>query len=378
LGFLKSKNSNKKEENKLMSFYSLPIERYNIKVPEEYCYLVIRKYTDKNFQPQDDKKKLSSQELKEKKERLINQQNTIKQLETGYCNLYNNKIKLDNINGSFFVSYLEDENELIYKIKPVASREIRENHYSWNDKNYETSEFNVIKKFSNKEEVIQQIYEDKLLNTFAATVFDSLSYGNEGYDQKLYRYFEYFQKTFNNCNISLSDIMLTDDYNHMIRSKFNRKDTYELTRINIRYLLDNGLVKHFREGDYYKNKLIIGLIECGLYDVALDCVKQIEEYDLEYLLKDKDFEIVLRKWSNINEVKEIISLLDIKLKGVTLKVIKDYYGSKSFEEKTFNNISEVKTYLIKNYDISFEQVMNKDVCDLDLYDGDTEIKFEVI
>lgn len=359
-----------------MSFYSLPIERYNIKVPEEYCYLVIRKYTDKDFQPQDGKKKLSSQELKDKKERLINQHNTIKQLETGYCNLYNNKIKLDNINNSFFVSCLEDENAIVYKIKPVASRKGKEGYYS--TEVYETSEFNVIKKFNNKEEIINQIYEDKLLNKFAATIFDNLSYNNEGYAQKIYKYFEYFKEAFGDPNISLSDIMLTDDYNHAIRSKFNRKDTYELTRVNIRYLLENELIKYFREGDYYKTKLIIGLIECGLYDVALNCIKMLEGYDLEYLLKNKDFEIVLRKWSNIKEIKEIISLLDIKLNGVTLKVIKDNYESCLIEEKTFDNIGEVKTYLIKNYDISFEQVMNKDVCDLSLYDGDTEIKFEVI
>jgi len=358
-----------------VSFHSLPIERYNVEVPGEYCYLTIYKYPE-DYLKSNNGKKLTKQETKERKEALIRQEDTLRQLESGYCNLHNNKIKLNMIHDSFFVSYLEDEKAIIYKIKPLASRKIREGYHSQDI--YETSEFNITKKFANKEEIIQQIYKDRLLREFAATVFDSLSYANEGYNQKLYRYFEYFKDTFTGYDISLSDIMLSKDYNHPIRSKFNKRDTYELTRVNIRYLLDNNLVKYFREEDYYKTKLIIGLIECGLYDVVLHCVKLIDGYDLEYLLKDKDFEVVLRKWSNVKEVKEIISLLDIKLKGVTLRVIKDDWGNSLIEEKTFDNIGEVKTYLIKNYDISFEKVMNCDVCDLSVYDGDTETKFELI
>ena len=46
-----------------MAFYSLPLEKNNVKVPEEYCYLVIVKYQDDNFKPSKGKK-LSAEESK--------------------------------------------------------------------------------------------------------------------------------------------------------------------------------------------------------------------------------------------------------------------------------------------------------------------------
>jgi len=360
-----------------MAFYSLPLEKNNVDIPPEYCYLVLKQYSEDDFKPQQDKNKptknkLTSQELKDKKESILKQQNTINQLDTGYCNLHNRKHDLETILSSFFISHLDNSNCLIYKIQPLASYK-NKSGYSYNDR-YETSEFNVLTKFNNKEEVINQIHKDGLLRNFASVLFNSLSYVNPGYDLKLYKYFEYFKNTFSDYDISLSDIVLSNT------NKFNSKDINEIVKNNIRYLLENDLIKCFREEDYYKEELIILLIECGLFEIALQCVKLLEEYNIKSLLNDKLFDIVLRKWSNDKHVKMIIDILGIKLSGVTLTV-KDYDNEyiKIIETKIFDNIGEVKTYLVKNYNVSFDEIVNKDICDIvakDEYEG-MRYEFEI-
>jgi len=220
-------------------------------------------------------------------------------------------------------------------------------------------------------EIIDQIHKDKLLPGFSAVMFDSLSYANEGYNHKLFDYFLYINNIFIDLEISLSDIVLNlHDYKHDIRNKFTKNDTRDIVKDNIKYLLDNKLVKYFKEGDYYHEKLIIGLVECGLFDIALNCIKLLDDYHIQQLLKDKTFDTVLRKWSTDETVKDIISVLGIKLSGLTLTV-KEYveYGEdRIVETKVFENIGEVKTHLIKKYDVPFDKVMGKDIDGLQVDD----------
>ena len=353
-----------------MAFYSLPLEKNNTKMSEEYCYLVIAKYTDKNFQPEKGNKKLTAQELKDKKDKLQAQSETIKQLDTGYCNLHNRKIDLSSIFDSFFTGYLRDyENYIIYKIQPLASHERSRSYDS--RKTYEVSEFNVTKKFKDTNEIISQIHKDKLLPEFSAIMFDSLSYANEGHQIKLFDYFQHINNVFTDLEISLSDIVLNlHDYRNDIRSKFIKSNMRPIVKDNIKYLLDNELIKYFKEGDYYHEKLIIALVDCGLFDVVLSCIKLLDDYHIQQLLKEKDLDIVLRKWSTDMVVKEIVSVLGIKLSGLTLTVKeqRDYGDDYIVEVKNFDNIGEVKTYLIKIYDVSFDTVMSKDIDGLQVED----------
>lgn len=359
-----------------MSFYSLPLKRYSVEVPKEFCYLTICKYTDDSFKPNNGKK-MTSEELKLKKEKLIKQEKTIRQLNTGYCNLYNNKIELSTIFNSFFTSYVfgDTKNRIFYKIQPLTSSKNNGSYYS-KDK-YETTEFNILKTLNTKEEVIDEIYKDGLLREFSATLFDNYSYANEGYDKIIFDYFTYIKNTYGDYEISLCDIVLTNDYNHTVRSKFNRKDTNKIAKTNIKNLLESNLIEYFKKDDYYQSSLIMGLVECGLTDIALECVKRIDKYELKYLKKSKNFNIILRKWSNIPEVQEIIKLADIILDGIRL-IVKNEYDHNVIQID-FNNIGEAKTFIIKNYDVSFETIVNKDIEDLEVYDDDdTLYKFQII
>ena len=86
----------------------------------------------------------------------------------------------------------------------------------------------------------------------------------------------------------------------------------------------------------------------------------------------------MRKWSSDKHVKMIIDILGIKLSGVTLTV-KDYNNDKIIETKVFDNIGEIKTYLVKNYNVPFDEIVNKDICDIVVDDEDREMgySFEV-
>jgi len=76
----------------------------------------------------------------------------------------------------------------------------------------------------------------------------------------------------------------------------------------------------------------------------------------------------------------IIDILGIKLSGVTLTV-KDYDNEyiKIIETKVFDNIGEVKTYLVKNYNVPFDEIVNKDICDIISYNENENItyRFEI-
>jgi hypothetical protein len=178
------------------SFHFLPLEKNNVKIPDEYCYIVIVKYTENHFQPQKGKKKLTAEENKNKKELIQKQQDTLKQLDAGYCNLHNRKIELSSIFDSIFTRYPYDcDNNIIYKIKPLASYEISRNYD--NKKRFEVSEFEIVEKFKDKNEVIEQIHKDKLLPELSAIMFNNLSSTNEGYNLKLFDYFKYINNKFN-------------------------------------------------------------------------------------------------------------------------------------------------------------------------------------
>jgi hypothetical protein len=316
---------------------------------------------------------MTSDEIKNKRESLLRQEKTIRQLDTKYYNLFNNNFKLDSIYDSFFVNSLDNPNDLIYKIKPLASTSESQSYSR--DTIYKVNEFEVVAQLHNKTEVINQIYKDGLLREFAATIFDSLSYSNEGYNLKLYDYFQLIKEIYPNYDISLSDIMLTKNYNHVLRSKFIRTDTYEITRENIRYLLNNGLIKYIRNDEYYKDSIIIGLIECGLADVALHYIDLLEDWELKRLTTDKDLNVVLRKWFIHSDVKKIVEKLNITLIGITMVVKNDYQNI--VETQNFKDISEAKTYVIKKYNISLDQIMMNNLCDIKAYDEDHEYSFEI-
>ena len=62
-------------------------------------------------------------------------------------------------------------------------------------------------------------------------------------------------------------------------------------------------------------------------------------------------------------------------------VVKDYDSGnyQIVDTKLFNNIGEIKTYLVKNYNVPFDEIANKDICDIVSYNENENItyRFEI-
>ena len=384
-----------------MRYNSLPIERQNAKIPQEYLYLTLVGYPEDYLinVKYNDGSKISKSELESRKLNVRNNKKTRHQLGTGTCNLYNNKIQLGSICDSYSISDVlnyANSNSIIYKIKPLSSYSVYEikplssySVYEHSQTKYYVSEFNVIKVFACMEDILLDLNEEYLIKEFSANVFCSLNYANAGYDLKLYDYFRYIKENFPSTEIFLTDIILEHKYKYIAKDIFRTAISSNIAKENIKYLLDNNLITYIHERYYDHTNLIIALIECGLSDIALKCVNMIQniyEQQLTHLNnlispKDKILNITLKKWINNLDVKEIVKTLGITIDGVKL-IVRNKDNGSIIKEQDFNNIGEVKTFLVKQFDISFEDLCNKDVCDItiyetDNYDNEFEIGFEL-
>lgn len=344
-----------------MAYHSLPLERRNAKIPKEYLYIAIVKYSEDHFKPSKGKR-FTKDELEKNKQYKYNQNETIKRLDSGVFNAYNNKIECSNILSSSFANLINNfENTIVYRVDPISSETKSE---SWNNSKvyYYMSEFKIINKITNKNELIAQIKKDGLLEEFSACVFDSFSYGNEGYFDILYNYFKEIKENYPDVNVYLSDIIITNDYNHYPRPKFKPNSIYQITKDNIQKLLDDNLISYTNRYEYYQADIITTLINCGMSKIVYEYICHTDPNNYSLFITKKEFDASLRLHSSDEYIKKIIDKLDIKLSGVTLKIEKHCdYGDNKISEVRFNNINEVKSYLIKTYDVPFEDLQKDDI-----------------
>jgi len=345
-----------------MAFYSLPLEKRNDKVDEKFLYLEIAKFND-DYLKSDNGKKLSKDELKTRKTNVEAQVMTLRQLETGHFNSYNRPIALESIFDFSFPSAINNMDKyVIYRIQPTALIQSSGGYYS--NLKYDVYEFNVVAKLTTKEQVIKQVHDDGLLKEFSANYFDQYNYGNEGFKENLIDYFKYIKENYPDFTFTISDLLLnTKEYGNPARRFCS--NMYNNTRETIKHLLDNEFIAYYY-GDWYPERILNILLDCELYEIALNYVMLVKDIDYKLKVqKSKEINLSLKKCSTNEFVKQIILFLEIHLTGVTLKIKKyDEWHDDTFETKQFENIGQVKQYLIKTYDVSFEQAQKTDISDI--------------
>jgi len=339
-------------------------------IPEEYCYLVIRKYTEDFFKPKEGTK------LIQEKECLKNQNETLNILNSGYCSLHNTNIELSDITeDTLLISSLNldlcDNEFVLYKIKPINVINTPNDFYL-NKTNYKTNEFEIIKKLETKEEILNQFNKDRLLPKIAKNIFKNLFYNNKGRYEDVTKFFQYIYENFL-TQISISELTLSRDYNHIIN--FGKNDVKRNIFIE---LLNFGYIKYFKETDRYKSDVIEQLVNNSFYDEAIQCINLLDDYNIEILKSSESFKKILRTRSCDSKVKQIINMLNIKIKGINIKLKIETEHATSVVEKQFDNINQIKTYLIKKYNVSFEQLLNIDLDGFSFYqDEDTCCKISL-
>ena len=121
------------------------------------------------------------------------------------------------------------------------------------------------------------------------------------------------------------------------------------------------------------------LLRYKWFELAYRYLMEVEtdSYDFGQMKKDKDINALIRLNSGDEFVKKIISHLGVDDTFVTLKV-KEYNDDDSderiIETKIFESIDELKTYLIKQYDVPFSDI-NKNINEISADDG--YISFEI-
>lgn len=298
-----------------------------------------------------------------------------------YINLYNNPkelYKIENLYSSF--RYLEENDYIIYDIEPLSLTE--KGDYS--NRKLETNDFKILNIIDTKEKLYNSLREKGELKDYLVYLYKNYQYGNDGYKEKLFEEMKYVDEKYNDHKLSIRDIYKTKLFNDRGWGNHNHKkldrfcNTSEIEKNNLRNLLDINLINHI-EDDYeylYIVETLFGLLEKGFNCVATEYMSKL----FNSLSNDKKDEVI----ESIKKDEEIISYIklnidneDIKIMAELINVDKEHkrlivknYGSYDYDydyddenSKVIENIvfltdDEIKTYLIKNYDFTFEKVKN--------------------
>lgn len=335
-----------------MSYHYLPTERRNDKIPKEYLYLKISKYSDEHFKPSEGKKKLTKEQTDDKMKCIHNQNTTFERLSTGYFNSYNTGIELKSIISGF--SPLEDsdfDRATVYRIDPSACIKSRNGYTD----RYTVTEFNVVKEIKTSLEFVNQLIKDGLINEFAGSVFESLRCSNDGYYEKMIAWFSKLTESHPDVRITLSDIVLDKTYEHKAYDGFKVTSVYDCTKRALNGLIENDLIDYIGEYEYDGQALVATLINCGLSNIALNYLNA-SKLNPPYSTQSTSDRLpkAIKLHSDDPIVKEIALIMGITVSEVSLRVENcEVYGEGAVAFHTFRNVDDAKTYIIKEYDVPF-------------------------
>lgn len=333
-----------------MSYNYLNFEKKNVKdFPSNLKYLIIHKPT--KLKPNEEK--ISLKLYKE----------TISVLESNHVNMFNNQINTDNVE-KFGIDILFDgikENDRIFYINPIQSVKV--------DNKYLVSEFDVIKEIKTSDELLEQIINDYGYFDIGKDIF----YKGTLNDKYKLKSIEIFKK--------LNEKEIYYKLNDLFGSK---NDLYKYSHMdfNVVNFYDNKKAYDYTI-ELINNKVINLTEKIDSHDILIERLSRLKWFDLilnvlksEFITKEKMKEIRERKQIiellslNIddNNVKEIVKILNIELLNFKLIVESgDAYESNIIEAKIFTDIGELKSYLIRQYDIPFNMI-KKDIEERLYYD----------
>lgn len=357
-----------------MAYNYLNLEPSKIKdLQNRYKYITLANTYTRN-KPEKGKK-YTANENKEYNDIIENMKKSTDALNSGEVDLHNNPIELkDFIKGSYSIDDLNKYT--IYRIEPIESKKTWE-QYSYNKDKYWTNKFKVVNKITTLENLVEQLHEDLLLDEFVGKYFENTSSCNEGYKEKNIAFFEMIRDKYKDYKPSLGFILIKDITHYEKLPRFSTPYDRILELIN--YHLDNNLIALRHEWDNNDLEIFAILLRYKWFELAYRYLIEVDtnSYDFGQIKKDKDINALIRSNSGDEFIKKIITYLGIEDTFVTLKVKnynEDDYEVEIIETKTFKDIDELKTYLIKQYDVPFSEI-NKDISEINVDDG--YISFEI-
>lgn len=279
---------------------------------------------------------------------------TLKSLNEGHVSLKNNFIKPDNIFKIGIDCYLNNfEHYTLYKINPIQYFKEKDNLYN-NSSSYNISKFDVTNKINTRKELIKQLIFDYDIEEF---LFYFITSSN------LTLYFDLIYELFA-CVKELYEVNLNANFfmNKDLNNNFNYIKTNKLELDFIKKLIDTNIVdlydSFYKGSDSYKKNIFVNMLKIGWYEISLNLLKEIKDKKvIEELSNNDNIFHILSK--NKNEyIDKIKTILNFDKRCISLLVFEDGYSKDELVEKiSFKDINEIKTYLIKNYDVSFKDAL---------------------
>ena len=288
---------------------------------------------------------------------------------TGHVDLNNRPIEFDNIFESF--DWWENFDNLhVYFCKPTSAKKPW-NRYSSHDEKMSIYEFDVVQKFTSRDELAVFLIEKYRYAELITRILWSYSDNNEETEAKFKQYVEYVA---NLVPDALNrNVRWNDDLYWVARKLDNRGGK---TDSNILWAMQNGYITV--DTSYTSDETIMNLCSKRFYASLLEYVKRLNPIKKEKIMHMTEKELVSK--SDIPEVAEVLGLLGLTTPKIELRVIKTghYCSDTELERVEFDTMNDIKTYMIKHYDVNFSSLLgdvNASSVDIRLND-ETWIEFK--
>ena len=348
-----------------MSYHYLETEPILEKVEFDDSFLILAN-------PAPKKPNAKSKEDKEHNARVQTQTEGLRKslalIATGHVDLNNRPIEFDNIFRTF--DWWENFDNLhVYYCKPTSAKKPWSRYSSYDEKTL-IYEFDVVQKFTSRDELATFLIEKYRYAELITKIISSYSYGNEGYDEKLKQYVEYAANLVPDARAK--GVRWNDDL-YWIARKLDNKGAKADS--NILWAIQNGYVTV--DASYTSDETIGDLCSKQLYTTLLEYVKRLNPINKEKIRYDTKKELTSK--SDVPEVAEVLDLLGLSTPMIELAVVKSghYCSDTELERVEFKTMNEIKTYIIKHYEMEFSSLLgnsNGSIPDIRLND-ETWIEF---
>ena len=353
-----------------MSVTFLPLEKMNIdSFYSSYKYLILKKPSKPT--PPTGKTRIKPEDKKEYEEQLEKYNKSLQMLESGYVNLYNNRISTDD-SDKFAAYYLVNgipEDTKIFHINPLQSVEDR-SHYQVRPL---VSEFDVQKEIKTSDELLDVILENYDYFDLLPQIFELGIVNDFVNKDKALKVLNQI-KTYTKDVIMLDDLIKSSDdvdYRPFQKAKIRCLCFYEGTHEYVEHLIQAGVVEIVKDNcSSNSSRYLERLIGLNWTDFALFLAKKtiINNADRDEFKANKYLIDLLLEKSEDSSVREILKLLGIKTIVATLVVKKyDEYtyeeGYDIYEQVNFTDMGALRSYLITEYKVPFDKASG-DINDL--------------
>lgn len=355
-----------------MGYHYFDMTKRKDNMPTYNCWITVSKEILKPV-TKDGKKKCTREQLNEYNESVKKHKETILALEHGHVLLNNRNINPDSLDNIISYDVFGNSDSRIFRINPIQAIKTQEGYYS--SVVYSIQEFDVVSEIKSLEDLVKQTIKD---GDDFRLLWASLKYGicsNDGYRDKCLYLFEKC-KELSGTIPALTDLIYKKYDHYEKEARFDDDDENARGLID-ELLMKNLIVRHREYESAYEP--LDAVLRMRWTDIALDLVKDCSDGDKEWITKHNNGEI-RKRLALLNDdknIQEIIKLLNIKSDMIMLKVEEDYddgYRTRTVETKEFEKMSDIRTYLIQKYNVSFSKASGN-INEIYLNDEDDDVEF---